>query len=448
MGGPKLVKKDSSDLTMCHYSPDMVQINDMNTEEVTIAINNVWTQDVLPTQMRVFIHTDGVDAISKGGEGFKCKDEEGTDIDIEGDNEFTVQCYQTGPDEPFFAVIDVVITDNFICATNDVPHPCNPDGLPILESCSWRIVIPCDYDQMCTDPPTVAPSELPSDGPSMEPSELPSDGPSMEPSSIPTAGPTASPSESHSFLPSDGPSLTPTESHSALPSDGPSLTPSMMIVTEPPIITNGEDDDEVPTFLPPMENDCPEDIILIDHIGVTPYQEDSVVILSQDTTSVTVALQQMYTSPEENIDYVFYNYHTDLFNMKCYEEENVPGRNTIEITIECSRNSDRSPRVLGRRRSQEGCAARGRQRRNSRVLPPRCSRGNSRYQVLHRNQVRHALSRRYFIISTEYYGLHECEGLLLVKKLRASLKCLFKVVGLSFVESFYSEKYYILLKFT
>merc|ERR1711907_825923 len=203
-----------------------------------------------------------------------------------------------GPDEPFFAVIDVVITDNFICATNDVPHPCNPDGLPILESCSWRIVIPCDYDQMCTDPPTVAPSELPSDGPSMEPSELPSDGPSMEPSSIPTAGPTASPSESHSFLPtdgpsltpslspteshsflpSDGPSLTPTESHSALPSDGPSLSPSMMIVTEPPIITNGEDDDEVPTFLPPMENDCPEDIILIDHIGVTPYQEDSVVI--------------------------------------------------------------------------------------------------------------------------------------------------------------------------
>merc|ERR1712188_224019 len=221
--GPKLVKKDSSDLTMCHYSPDMVQINDMNTEEVTIAINNVWTQDVLPTQMRVFIHTDGIDAISKGGEGFKCKDEDGTDIDIEGDNEFTLQCYQAGLDEPFFAVIDVVITDDFICATNDVPHPCNPDGLPILESCSWRIVIPCDYDQICTDPPTVAPSELPSDGPS------------MEPSSIPTAGPTASPSESHSFLPTDGPSLTPslspTEAHSFLPS----LSPSLMIVTEPPI---------------------------------------------------------------------------------------------------------------------------------------------------------------------------------------------------------------------
>merc|ERR1712188_193674 len=203
--GPKLVKKDSSDLTMCHRSPDMVQINDMNTEEVTIAINNVWTQDVLPTQMRVFIHEDGIDAISKGGEGFKCKDEEGTDIDIEGDNEFTVQCYQMGPDEPFFAVIDVVITDNFICATNDVPHPCNPDGLPILESCSWRIVIPCDYDQMCTDPPTAGPTASPSESHSF----LPTDGPSLTPS--------LSPTEAHSFLPSDGPSLTPTESHSYLP---------------------------------------------------------------------------------------------------------------------------------------------------------------------------------------------------------------------------------------
>merc|ERR1712072_203806 len=109
--------------------------------------------------------------------------------------------------------------------------------------------------------------------------------------------------------------------------------------TQPPIVTNGEDDDDVPTFLPPIGNECPEDIILIDHQGVTPYVDDSVVILSQDTTTVTVALQQLYTSPSEDIDYVFYNYHTDLFNMKCYEEENIPGRNTIEITIECSRNS-------------------------------------------------------------------------------------------------------------
>merc|ERR1712057_65484 len=107
----------------------------------------------------------------------------------------------------------------------------------------------------------------------------------------------------------------------------------------PPIITNGEDDDNVPTFLPPMENDCPEDIILIDHIGVTPYQEDSVVIVSQDTTSVTVALQQMYTSPEETLDHVFYQYQQDYFDTKCYEEKDVTGNQSIEMTIQCSLTS-------------------------------------------------------------------------------------------------------------
>merc|ERR1711907_813302 len=123
----------------------------------------------------------------------------GTDIDIEGDNEFTVQCYQTGPDEPFFAVIDVVITDNFICATNDVPHPCNPDGLPILESCSWRIVIPCDYDQMCTDPPTVPPWNQ-VNFPPMVPLWNPRRFRQQVQQRV---------RQSHSFLPTDGPSLTP-----------------------------------------------------------------------------------------------------------------------------------------------------------------------------------------------------------------------------------------------
>merc|ERR1712072_594465 len=99
--GPELIKKDSSDLVMCHYNQDMIQINDMDTTEVTIAINNVWTQDALPGQMRVFVHTDGVDSISKGGGGFQCLDDAGDDVDIEGNKEFTVGCYQAGPEEPF-----------------------------------------------------------------------------------------------------------------------------------------------------------------------------------------------------------------------------------------------------------------------------------------------------------------------------------------------------------
>merc|ERR1711977_15301 len=247
------------------------------------AINNVWTQDVLPTQMRVFIHTDGIDAISKGGEGFKCKDEDGTDIDIEGDNEFTLQCYQAGLDEPFFAVIDVVITDDFICATNDVPHPCNPDGLPILESCSWRIVIPCDYDEMCTGQPTNSPTKA---------APVPTDAPS---------------SSVHATT----------------------LSPVVDLITL-------GDDDATPTFLPPLgPNECPEDIELIGQEGVTEYIENTVKIISQDTTTVTVALQQLYTPSASDIDYLFYQYQTDIFDTKCYEEDKVAGGNSIEITIQC-----------------------------------------------------------------------------------------------------------------
>merc|ERR1712072_1211966 len=294
--GPKLVKKDSSDLVMCHYNQDMVQINDMNTDEVTIAINNVWSQDALPGQMRVFVHTDGVDSVSKGGEGFQCLDNDGSDIDIEGEKEFSVKCHRAGDrdDEPFLAVIDVVITDDYICGTNDVPHPCYPDGEPILESCSWRIVIPCDYDEMCTEEPTNSPTKA---------APVPTDAPSSTPSVHATT-------------------LSPVEQES---------------VTSPPadLITLG-DDDATPTFLPPhVPNECPEDIVLISQEGVTEYIENTVKIISQDTTTVTVALQQLYTPSASDIDYIFYKYHTNTFDTKCYEEDKVPGGDSVEITIQC-----------------------------------------------------------------------------------------------------------------
>jgi hypothetical protein len=387
--GPKLVKKDSSDITMCYYNPDMVQINDMNNTEVTLAINNVWTSSVLPEQMRVFVHTDGVDSINGGGDGFQCLDDDGNDIDIEGKNEFSVECYQESENDPFLAVIDIVITDANICATNDVPHPCYPDAEPILESCSWRIIVPCDFDEICTEAPTTspsqnptssqsgAPSSQPSDGPSLNPSSGPTGSPTLNPTVTPTVGPTASPSS----VPSDGPSLNPSTgptaspssspssspnaSPSSMPSDGPSLYPSSSpskppkpvptnmpsdplqastdsptegeVPNLPPFITLGDDDDDTP-WLPPLgPEECPEDILLIEHEGVTDYPEGTVRILSQDTTTVTVALTQAYTKTE--IDYFYYQYKEDSFNNKCYEEDKVPGGNSIEITIECMRNS-------------------------------------------------------------------------------------------------------------
>lgn len=285
--GPKLIEKDSSDIDMCHYNEGMVQFHSMDENYVAVAIDNVWAPMDPPEEMRVYVHTDGVDALSKDGGGFQCMSDEGSEIDIQGDNAFDVQCHRAGPDEALLAVIDVVITDPYICGTNSVSHPCYPDGEPILESCSWRIVIPCEENEMCTD--------------------------------APTSGPSSSPSES--------------------PSAAPSLQEA---ITEPPndLDTLGENDDTTSNYVPPLgPNECPEDVVLIQQEGVTEYVNDTVVILSQDTTSVTVALQQMYTSPSESIDHVFYNYRPDPLDMKCYEEENVPGHNRIEITIECVRSS-------------------------------------------------------------------------------------------------------------
>ena len=300
--GPKLIKKDSSTVEMCYYNQDMVQINDMNSTEVTIAINNVWTSNALPEQMQVFVHTNGVDSVTKNGDGFQCLDMDGTDIDIEGDNEFTVGCYQESENDPFLAVIDVVITDSVICGSNDVSHPCYPDDEPIMESCSWRLIIPCDYKEVCTDEPSSSPSAAPT----LSLSGIPTDGPSSSPSSGPT-----------------------TSSPTASPTDG--------TTTEPPIVVLGGDDDD-DRFLPPIgPEDCPDDILLIKHDGVTTFPTDAVRIISQDTTTVTVALQQSFTT--SSIDYMFYQYNVNVFDNKCYEEDNIEGGDYIEITIECTNNS-------------------------------------------------------------------------------------------------------------
>ena len=152
--GPVLIQKDSSDINMCYYDEDMVQIHDMKQTEVTIGINNVWVTSTLPEELRVFEH---------GADGLQCLDNEGEDVDVtSGESKLTVQCYQENEDDPlspFLAVIDVVITDSIICGSNSVAHPCYSDDQEILESCSWRIVIPCCPTTMCTDNPTDTPTD-------------------------------------------------------------------------------------------------------------------------------------------------------------------------------------------------------------------------------------------------------------------------------------------------
>merc|ERR1711939_283519 len=168
--------------------------------------------------------------------------------------------------------------------------------------------------------PTTQPSATPSG--SFYPSNAPTSNPTI--SSYPSGTPTSSPSDSHE------PTLHPTAEPTAEPTVAP-VAP----VAKPIEKNSASDDGDDRVFKP----ECPEDIVLIEHIGVTPYPDDGIRILSQDGTNVKVELTQSYTNSPDTIDYVFYQYKPDVFDSKCYEEDDMGGGSTIEITIECMRNS-------------------------------------------------------------------------------------------------------------
>merc|ERR1712199_134434 len=199
--GTKMIEEDSSDRYMCHYDEEMVQIEAMEETSVTVSIENVWRPGYPPSVITVYSGTDS------GDDPFQCLDEEGYDVPVlgeeVGENSLDVQCYQAGDGEPYLAVIDVVITDPFICGSNEVVHPCKDE--PILESCSWRIIVPCEPSEMCDY-----------DGP-----EEIADSPSAFPSSSPIASPSAGPSSSPIASPSAAPSSSPIDAPSALPSSSP-----------------------------------------------------------------------------------------------------------------------------------------------------------------------------------------------------------------------------------
>jgi len=313
----------------------MVQINEMNSNDVTVAINNVWTRDALPEQLRVFVHTNGIDAIldKEDGDGFQCLNTDGSDIDIEGDNEVSIQCFQESEDTPWLAVIDVVITDEIICASNDVPHPCFPDSEPILESCSWRIVVPCEQEAFCKDEPTSSPLNFPTSDPSASTSFPTSFDPTT---SSPTIGPTTSPT----IEPTTSLSVAPTASRTASPTVGPthSLTsnPSASPTSSSTInltrLGQPTDSEDFPPAGPP---ECPEDIKVISHTGITNLPDHAVKIVNQNSSTVTVQLVQAYTNSSSAIGSWYYQYQQSSFSNKCYGDNDVVGEDVKEITIQC-----------------------------------------------------------------------------------------------------------------
>merc|ERR1712194_467134 len=191
--------------------------------------------------------------------------------------------------------------------------------------------------------------------------------------------------------------VTPTLAPTAEPTNGPTDEPTaapVVPVTEPPIVVNGADDDANDDLvILPL---CPEDITLLTTTGVTEWPAENrpvVEIISQDTSTVTVGLNQEWTSgqtdrklssgclqdaprqmfdsedsyddvppidvydysedvdsyelevpndapvsdeQEETIDAIFYSYKENMWSNKCYQKQDV-GRSLFDtVTISCN----------------------------------------------------------------------------------------------------------------
>merc|ERR1711907_621768 len=237
-----------------------------------------------------------------------------------------------------------------------------------IHSSTPTTVIPTEEPTVSPSvPPTAAYSGMPSGSPSLHQSDVPSSGPSFEPSMELTIAPTAYPTIAHSGMPSDTPSLDQSVVPSSVVSDGPSMKPTIAPttaatdgpthleefgqeptaaptdpITLPPIITNGEDDDD-DVFFPPF---CPDDLSLVRQEGVTEIPNNNlsnaVHIVSQDTSTVTVKLNQVWTAPVDGgeatheMDHIYYAFKENSLEQVCYEETDVPYNAIYDtITIQC-----------------------------------------------------------------------------------------------------------------
>jgi len=268
--GPEMVIKDSSDIDMCEYHDNMIEIVNMFTEAVEIKVNDVWADpSPNPNSMRIFVHDNGINSVLQpnAGDGFQCLEDAGYSATIGGEETMEVQCFQASEGGDWLAAIDVVITDDIICASNDVPHPCYPDE-KIMESCSWRIVIPCEQAAVCTEEPTPSPTNEPTH----------------------------------------------------------------------PLVPLGDDDNTDDSYFPPVgPEECPENLLLLKHIGTKEYPNDAVKIIKQNEQTVEVEISQLFSETE--VSNLYYQFYTDHFDNKCYEEQDWSLDDPIQITIQCTVNS-------------------------------------------------------------------------------------------------------------
>ena len=118
------------------------------------------------------------------------------------------------------------------------------------------------------------------------------------------------------------------------PTDSPTISP-----TEDSDLTKQVAEDEDKNYLPTQ---CPDDLTLAHIEGVTMLPElgDAVKILSQDTSTVTVRLQNAWTSGDDTVSNIFYNYRSSLFAETCAEKQDVrAGQDYADIVLKCYKNA-------------------------------------------------------------------------------------------------------------
>lgn len=146
-----------------------------------------------------------------------------------------------------------------------------------MESCQWRIIIPCETEEMCTEEP------------------LPTDAPVVE-----------------------------------AETGTPFVTLGDDEYDDTIWVDDGGNDDTI---------ECPEDVLIIAQTGSTDFpMEDAVEIVSQNGTTVTVDLYQAWTagSDAEKVDYIYTYYRESMFNHHCFNHSNVEEGSFDTITITCN----------------------------------------------------------------------------------------------------------------
>jgi len=132
-------------------------------------------------------------------------------------------------------------------------------------------------------------------------------------------------------------------------------TTTMLLARTTPPTDNDDDDDGLPTTTtsPPLMSSLPclEDVTLVKKYGFTNFPQSLVTaggddimdgsvveIISQDTSTVTVTLNQYWTTIDVDHDSIYYKFKESRISNVCYEQTKVNGGGTSfdTITITCN----------------------------------------------------------------------------------------------------------------